>query len=154
MDRPFVIHDGTIAIKQKITRNKISISVLEKEHEIHNLEQQKGKIYQKSIIIRINLIKEMNQLEGEQVITFSKERMNEINTIIGTINNGCFTGDDHKNMMDYDSKIKALREEITELTGQFMQIDSMVAQTGYINVIQGKIHIPSFEEDPTFSFGE
>ncbi len=146
MNIPFVIHSGEELYQLKLKRNNISIEILQREHCIHTIEQAKGTIFQRSIMQRIEKIKEMNTKETEFSQNPSQFKMNEINDIINEINHGFYTEEDTKNQAVNDLTLDRLHTEIAQLQEQFAALEAKIAEIPTVAVIKGKIHIPSVAE--------
>ncbi len=145
MEVPFAVHDGTELFNMKIERNNVTIQIFKREEEIHAVQQQMSDLFRKSLNARIKLVEEMTALERKQIENPTVECNMEIIRLTTTVNIG-MQPDDEKQLHAREARIAELRTEIDSLSQEFMRIDSTINQITLVNVIKGKIRIPSVAE--------
>lgn len=137
------IHDGSTVINQKITRSKLAIQILQKEYEIHDIEREKGKVYQASITKKIELINRIAELDTGLLTELTPEKIEEINKLTEIMNNSL----DYDKLEELEGTITTKREEITDLMGMYNYLDGEISKQKIVNVYQAKIRTKGIEEE-------
>jgi hypothetical protein len=137
------VHDGSTVINQKITRSKLAIKILQIEYEIHDIEQEKGKVYQASITKKIELINRIAVLDTELLTELTPEKLEEIKKLTEIMNNSL----DYEKLEELDSLITAKREEIDDIMGMYNYLDEEIRKRKTVNVYQAKIRTKGVEEE-------